>query len=73
MPLQSLSHTRVTLTILWEKVSICVRVPYSCFLEDLYKVDNTVTVVLTMHSNPFCRLNGASLTTQMLSVIDHTC
>ena len=54
MPLQSLSHTRVTLTILWERVSICAHIPYSCFLEDLYKVDNTATIVLTMHSNPFC-------------------
>lgn len=54
MTLRNLSHTRVTLTILWERVSICARIPYSCFFECLYKVDDTVTVVLIMHSNPLC-------------------
>lgn len=34
MPFQSLSHTRVALTIFWERVSICVHVICSCFLKE---------------------------------------
>ena len=53
MPLRSLSKTIVVLIILWERVSIYALVPCSCFLEGLYRVDDTATVVLTMHSNLF--------------------
>ena len=28
-----------------------VRIPRSCFLEGLYRADDTVTIVLTMHSS----------------------
>ena len=57
MPLQRLSQTRVALTILWERVSVCACVPCSCFLESLYRADDTTTIVLTVHSDPFCNDN----------------
>ena len=35
-------------------MAICARVLCSCLLRDLYRVDSTATVVLTMHSNLSC-------------------
>ena len=52
-PIRSLSQTRVALTILWERVSVCARVPCSCFLRGLYRANDTVIVVLTMHFDSF--------------------
>ena len=37
-----------------ESECMYVRIPCSCFLKGLYKVDDTITVVLTMHSDPSC-------------------
>ena len=54
MPLRSLSQTRVALTILWERMDICVHIPCSCFLRGLYRADGIATIVLTMQSNLPC-------------------
>lgn len=51
---RSLSHTTITLTILWEIMSICARVACLCFLRGLYRTDDTITVVLTMQSSISC-------------------
>ena len=53
-PLRSLSQTIITLTILWERLSICAHVPCSCFLEGLYRAKDTTIIVLIVHSDPPC-------------------
>ena len=39
---------------LWQKMSLCACLPCSCFLRGLYRVDDTVPIVLTIHSSLSC-------------------
>lgn len=47
---------------------MCACVPYSYFLEDLYRVDDIVTIVLTMHFDPFCNDDCPQVSWAIISV-----
>ena len=49
--LPKLKSDKNSSSYLWEKVSFLTWVPCSCFLEGLYRADDTTIVVLTRHSD----------------------
>ena len=70
VPSKFKSNNINSLSYLWERVSSCVSIPCLCFLEGLYRVDDTTTVVCWLGTLTFfCNvLRAAGQSSQLRAV-----